>query len=264
VILCSALSLQACLTNDKDDAAPDSPDGAWILAYSESSWYLDDAWGQDTVDMDTHEEYSMRLRILRGDTIIYAQYLMDGKHFDTLEFVTLDDSSHLIDDRDTVRWSFSKGRLVLEFRQPRLGRVWTVVNHLIPYTGEFPPSSWSAALPADALEPDDTPALALNVTVGATPQLRTLHVKDLDWMRFTAVAGVTYVLETFGNTDTFLEIYGPSTELMFAGDDDAGNGYNARLVWTASESGTAYFKVRRYGDYSVGPYRVSVRTQTAP
>lgn len=262
VALPAALAIVILLAcTDADDDAyvpPDSPDGTWILERTEAWWYQEGVLNRDSVDLDTHEEYSMRLRVLRGDTVVYAQYLMDGRHFDTLTFTPLDDSLRLFNGADTVSWSYEGRRLVLEFRRRVNGRESRQTNRLLRYDGTFPPPSWTIPLPPDAFEPDDAPAAAVPITVGAKARSRSLHTRDLDWFRFDARVGVTYVFETFGNTDTFLEVYGASPDTIRAANDDGGEGGNARIEWTSPAAGVAYFKVRRYGDYSVGPYRVSV------
>lgn len=56
---------------------------------------------------------------------------------------------------------------------------------------------------------------------------------------------VTYILETVGDSDTKLELYHDG-EYMF-GDDDSGDGYNAKLVFTPNSDDGLTVKVKMYG-----------------
>jgi hypothetical protein len=124
---------------------------------------------------------------------------------------------------------------------------------------------WAAA--AD-YEPNDVLELANPITVGlagaVTRQLfdHTAFVTDgadQDYYRFTAVAGRTYVIETYDiqgqlRTDaTGLWLYNSSgTELQDDQYGDNGTGVaNARIVFKAVTSGAYYVRVRHGARYSL-------------
>jgi hypothetical protein len=114
------------------------------------------------------------------------------------------------------------------------------------------------ALIGDAYEPDSAPAQAAAIVKDAAPQARTLSDEyDSDWIKFSAVSGTSYTIETRGSTDTYLDLFGTSGEFVILSDDDSGSDYpNARIVWTCPASGTYYFRVT---GWDVGSYTVTLR-----
>jgi hypothetical protein len=87
---------------------------------------------------------------------------------------------------------------------------------------------------------------------------------DEDWVWWSAVAGVTYTIQTLnlvGGADTFIELYSSCTSFI-ASDDDGGGGLSSRLVVTATTSGPWDLKIREYGNaYNAGEgYTLAVVT----
>jgi len=82
---------------------------------------------------------------------------------------------------------------------------------------------------------------------------------ESDLYTFTADVSGLYTIETAGNTDTFLTLFGPNNQASFiAQDDDSGPGFNSRIVTTLTAD--VYFaRVRHYSPTGTGPYSVSVR-----
>jgi hypothetical protein len=112
----------------------------------------------------------------------------------------------------------------------------------------------------DAYEPDSTSALAKPITVGAAAQSHSLTAGDRDWLSFSATAGTTYTIQTFGSTDTYLNLFSTDGTTLLTSDDDSGTGpgLNAKIVWTCTTSGTYYFEVTSsFG--GIGNYTVSVQ-----
>ncbi len=128
----------------------------------------------------------------------------------------------------------------------------------------------SSSLPtnADAYEPDDTQGAAKSITVGGAAQRHNFHVAgDQDWVRFSATAGTTYVIETLNlaqASDTVLELYnGSGTRLAY--NDDYGGTLASRISWIAPSSGTFFVKVRHYRSSAYGAataYDLRVSTAT--
>ena len=109
------------------------------------------------------------------------------------------------------------------------------------------------------------------VAVGgsATGTIETAH--DQDWFAVELVAGRTYVIDLRGNPtddgtlrDPYLRaIYdADGNRISNTTDDDGGEGYNSRVTFTATESGTHYIAAGAYSSRQ-GTYEVEV-TDTSP
>ncbi len=111
---------------------------------------------------------------------------------------------------------------------------------------------------SDAYEPDSTYSLAKQIIPGAAPQSHSLTGGDKDWLYFSASGGTTYTVQTFGQTDTYLNLFSPDGATIIMSNDDNGADLNAKIVWKCLSSGTYYFEVSSlYG--GGGNYTVSVR-----
>ena len=110
-----------------------------------------------------------------------------------------------------------------------------------------------------------------SVAVGgsATGTIETAH--DQDWFAVELVAGRTYVIDLRGNPtddgtlrDPYLRgIYdADGNRISNTTDDDGGEGYNSRVTFTATESGTHYIAAGAYSSRR-GTYDVEV-TDTSP
>lgn len=111
----------------------------------------------------------------------------------------------------------------------------------------------TASAAPDDYEPDNTAADARLITPGTLDNphttRRNFHIAgDQDWVRFTAVAGGFYRLETANledRADTVISLFNASLSLL-AEDDDGGEGLASRLNWYAPADGTYYLRVRHY------------------
>lgn len=114
------------------------------------------------------------------------------------------------------------------------------------------------ALIGDKYEPDSTFAQAKPIFKDSAAQSRTLsNLNDADWLKFAAVSGTTYTIETQGSTDTYIDLYGTDGVSLLASDDDSGSSYpNAEIEWTCTLSGTYYFTV---AGWDVGSYTVTLK-----
>ncbi len=81
----------------------------------------------------------------------------------------------------------------------------------------------------------------------------TFHiVPDVDWIAWTVSAGMAgrpWHLQTLNlgiASDTVLEVYGTNGTTLLASNDDFGNEYRSRVVWSPPSEGTYYIKVKPY------------------
>lgn len=83
---------------------------------------------------------------------------------------------------------------------------------------------------------------------------------ERDMYTFTVANPGTHTIETAGNTDCFLTLFGPGNPATFiAQDDDSGPGTNSRIAANLA-SGAYFVQVRHYSPSGTGPYSISVRT----
>ena len=82
---------------------------------------------------------------------------------------------------------------------------------------------------------------------------------ESDLYRFQAQSQRTYVIETSGQTDTFMSLLGPGSQTnLIAENDDGGFRLNSRI--SRSLAGGEYFvRVRHFSPQGTGGYQVSVR-----
>jgi len=127
----------------------------------------------------------------------------------------------------------------------------------------------SVICPQDQYEPNGAcpPAIAAAVQVNGPPSSRVIcPAGDQDWVRFQAVLGMTYVVETLHFTnvacaDTVVRLYGTNCSTVIAENDDFGGTACSRVTWTAYYSGWVYVQIRGHADSYIGPYRLSVTCQ---
>jgi len=82
---------------------------------------------------------------------------------------------------------------------------------------------------------------------------------ERDRYTFTVETAGQYSIQTSGNTDTFVSLFGPNSESrLIAEDDDSGPG-NLSLLTQNLTPGRYFVKVRLFSASSTGPYGVSVR-----
>jgi hypothetical protein len=91
---------------------------------------------------------------------------------------------------------------------------------------------------------------------------------DVDWYRFSAVAGEQWTISTFdlaSSVDTVISVYDADDSGMAYGgshyilmDDDGGmdHNYASSLIFTAPRDGYYYVKVAEYSSYNAGRYGI--------
>ena len=110
----------------------------------------------------------------------------------------------------------------------------------------------------DSADPDDTAATAKLVsTTGVTRTHTSCPAGDQDWVKFQAISGTTYMLETSNlglAADTELGLYGPDGTTQLAYNDDyAVSRLDSRIVWRAPATGTYYARVQQVKSNIAGP-----------
>ena len=114
----------------------------------------------------------------------------------------------------------------------------------------------SACLP-DSQEEDDNTGQAKAVAVGGGALSHNFcPASDADWVKFTATAGKTYVLQTTNlafAADTVISLYGPDGTTLIAENDDFGYTSASRLVWQPTTSGDYHARVTHANAVANGP-----------
>jgi hypothetical protein len=106
--------------------------------------------------------------------------------------------------------------------------------------------------PGEIPEPVDLPVID---TAGITASIGKAGEEDM--FKFTATTADRYTIETGGQTDVVMKLFGPgSTTDLIAEDDDGGAGRNSRIVADLSP-GEYFVQIRHYntaggtGDYAI-------------
>jgi hypothetical protein len=83
---------------------------------------------------------------------------------------------------------------------------------------------------------------------------------ERDRYTFKVATAGTIAIETTGNTDTFVSLFGPNSETkLIAEDDDSGPG-NLSLLTQNLGAGEYVVRVRHFSPSSTGPYGIKVRS----
>jgi hypothetical protein len=131
---------------------------------------------------------------------------------------------------------------------------WTTDLHKTPYLVEtFRPVPGVSGVAADPYEPDmkEDP---LPLETGGPEIHRSLHQGDEDWFLITVSEGGYIVVETGGNTDTVMEVYGESG--LAAENDDGGKESNARTGFMAAPGKSYVVRVHGYEESETGAYSI--------
>jgi hypothetical protein len=108
----------------------------------------------------------------------------------------------------------------------------------------------SAGEPLDVYEPDNSAGQARTIpTDGAAQRHNFTPAADEDWVRFDAVAGEPYVIQTSnlaGDCDTTLHLVDSDGSTELARNDDYGAGTRSLITYIFSRAGTYYARVHHY------------------
>jgi hypothetical protein len=85
---------------------------------------------------------------------------------------------------------------------------------------------------------------------------------ERDRYTFTVDTAGTYTIETSGNTDTFVSLFGPNSETRLIAEDDDSGPSNLSLLVQNLAAGRYFVRVRLFSPSSTGPYGIKVRRGT--
>lgn len=132
------------------------------------------------------------------------------------------------------------------------------------------PTPTTNAADADAFEVDDACAQAQPIATDGAPQQHTFHsASDVDWVRFTAQANRTYILqiENVGpKADAVVFLYDSCADAPAAADNNA-FGSTVTIEWDATRNGDYFIQLRQFDPALFGAdanYRISVRVDQTP
>jgi len=84
------------------------------------------------------------------------------------------------------------------------------------------------------------------------------------WYRVRSTENCILTVETFGSTDTYLEVYDSQQRNLLMENDDGPNEYNARVEIFAMAGDIYMFKLRGYDSDTSGPFRISATQKNIP
>jgi len=181
-----------------------------------------------------------------------------GASSDTYMYLYETDATTLIDQDDDGGPGLASR---IEWTAPSNSNYYVKVRHFNSDT-HGPDTSYdlqitdTGCVGGDSYEPDNAASLANPIaTDGSTQTHDFFCAGDSDWVSFSAVAGINYVLETLNlgsNSDTYVYLYGTDAATIIDQDDDGGPGLASRIEWTAPASGTYYVRVRHYSSAASG------------
>ena len=110
----------------------------------------------------------------------------------------------------------------------------------------------------------DTFSTAGRLAVGSSVTSALEFGADRDWFAIELIAGQTYTFDMTGDTlsDPYLYLYN-NNGLVVAADDDAGEGRDASMIFTAARTGTFYLSAEAFLSSQTGTYTLSASGQNA-
>jgi hypothetical protein len=232
--------------------------GVWLLHRLEAEWTEGGVTEYDTVVIDTANPYAREFYVFRSGSVLWSWYNPSSNNSDVQTVRQLTDTLWLVGERDTVSIVRNANALSFTFAATFTGGSFRTELFFTAYSRPFPPLEWSGV--TEAL-PNSTPETAITVVVDSSPQSHFLPPDGAAWFRFDAVADTEYLIRTFGQTDTYLELFDAAGTVLLAENDDydaPGAGWNAGIEWTAPAAGSHLFRVTGYDMFEAGSYTISV------
>ncbi len=176
-------------------------------------------------------------RISTVTTDKYGEYSFNVNDAGTYVIDVYPDPQSALEDYSSAKFSFDGT---------------TPVTHNVALVSVFEP---------DQFEPDNVPAQAKTISKDGTRQDHSLPAGDIDWVKFEAVQGKTYVIETFGRpgiaTDTVIELRDSVAAVADNDDKLYPSDLFSKITWTAPTTGTMYLGIADVNSMR-GAYSVSV------
>jgi|ERR1035437_3288288 hypothetical protein len=147
----------------------------------------------------------------------------------------------------------------------------TTLNPAFPANSPTPAATATPVGAAgDAYEDDDTYLNAKTITVNGAVQHHTFHdYCDQDYIKFSAVAGTSYTIQTLNlnvaaHVDTVITLYSTDGTTYISENDDYNSpNLESKLTWIAPSTGVYYVLVKNYtcGGYGANfTYDIEVTT----
>jgi len=147
---------------------------------------------------------------------------------------------------------------------------WTAGSYRILARAQDSEGLWSSwvSTTLTVLPPDDYGNSAAAAATVGVPSSTTGAIEtggDVDWFKFQAVAGKSYLVTVGLGTlpDSLLYLYDTNGAKQLAFNDDYGSGSASQIAWTAPTAGVYYLVVAGYGGSDLGTYRLSVEGQNS-
>ncbi|MCL2010437.1 MAG: hypothetical protein FWG71_07810 [Synergistaceae bacterium] len=96
-----------------------------------------------------------------------------------------------------------------------------------------------------------------------TAHKETINAGTRHWYSVRAEERGFITVETFGNTDTYLEVYDPQHNLVDQ-NDDGGMDYNALIEMLAEPAQVFLFRLRGYDNETTGDYEIAANFEPIP
>ncbi len=203
-----------------------------------------------------------------GDSDWFSVYLTSGNtyQFDATESNYLDLDMFL---RDSNGFSLAYGDDYGSTDDPRITYTATytgyyyldVADYWLYETGQY-------TVEAKQLNLDDYSASIYTsgtVLIDGSTSAGLDFAGDRDWFKISLIQGYTYQFDcTESNlVDPYLYLRDSQGNSLIYDDDGGTDGDDARIIYTASSTGTYYLDVGDYGDNDMGQYLISAKSLTA-
>jgi uncharacterized protein (TIGR02145 family) len=94
--------------------------------------------------------------------------------------------------------------------------------------------------------------------VNYDPVSTELNKGGVDYYKFQVNISGTYIIQTHGNTDTYLYLYQSDKSTIIAEDDNSGEGNNALISYSLNANTWYYIKVKGKSSEIIGAYSIEV------
>ena len=244
--------------------------GVWMLTRAYYAYTDNGTTDKDTMVYDTSDVYMRAFYVIHGGALFWVSYSDPENEYGSSSGVYLtplrqiDSLRWVAGTHDTLKIVRNGDRLIISTHQSGYDYyggdsvLYEESNRIeaVAYTGSFPPPQWYEPPPSES-EPNNSRDQAIPLSVSGNASSGTLTAGDEDWYSFQATQGQGYQIETQGNTDTFLELYGAGADPLTE-DDDGGDGSNALVYWVCPASGTYYVRVSGFDEVETGAYKVLI------
>ncbi len=249
--------------------------GTWLMVAEEISYCYGDYSGtlEATTDYSIDNYYNASIfkfgenqftEYYNFSTADYASDIRSYTHDDEALY-----SSYVYEGQtvtDTMYYFLDSDQLTIEMRYESGDNYQYNKFYFEEYNGEIPPDSWTSALGTDSFEFDDDASTANIVQVGANEKIHTLPLGDIDWFKFDATAGNSYLILVRSNMDNILKFYDTDGSTLVDQDDDndwdlevKADAVESAILFDCTNSGTYYYTVAGfYSSYHHGYYATSV------